>query len=149
MLAVVSDRKKGINDNGTMVYVPEILSYADYSPYGTLLHARHSDPDAYRYGYQGSEMDNELKGDGNSYTTQFRMLDPRIGRWLSIDPMAGQFPWQSPYCSMDNNPISLNDQLGLATNDWIGKKNENGSISWSYDPTVTSQSQLPEGYTEF
>lgn len=63
-------------------------------------------------GYQGSEMDNEVKGEGNSYTTEFRQLDPRLGRWLTIDPMVAKLPWQSPYCSMDNNPIRLNDPLG-------------------------------------
>jgi hypothetical protein len=37
-------------------------------------------------------------------------LDPRIGRWLSIDPKFQ--PWQSSYTSMDNNPIMYNDVLG-------------------------------------
>ena len=50
--------------------------------------------DAYRYGYQGSEKDNEVKGNGNHYTTEFRQLDPRLGRWFSVDPIL-QF-WQSP-----------------------------------------------------
>lgn len=66
----------------------------------------------YRYGYQGSEKDDEVKGDGNSYTTHFRQLDPRVGRWMSIDPKAKSMPWQSPYCSMDNNPILYNDVFG-------------------------------------
>jgi RHS repeat-associated protein len=67
----------------------------------------------YKYGYQGSEKDDEIKGNGNSYTTEFRQLDPRLGRWLSIDPKpeAGV----SPYSSMDNNPILFNDKLGLYT----------------------------------
>ncbi len=68
--------------------------------------------DGYRYGYQGSEKDNEVKGKGNSYTTFFRQLDPRLGRWLSIDPKTSSIPWQSPYCSMNNNPIIFNDILG-------------------------------------
>jgi RHS repeat-associated protein len=83
----------------------------DCTPYGTLLDGRHGNETAYRYGYQGSEKDDELKGSGNSYTTQFRMLDPRIGRWFSTDPIA--HPWQSPYSSMDNSPILTNDKLGL------------------------------------
>ena len=66
---------------------------------------------SYRFGYQGSEKDNEVSGDGNSYTTEFRQLDPRLGRWFSVDPVFQ--PWQSPYTSMDNNPICLNDPLGL------------------------------------
>ena len=78
----------------------------------------------YRYGYQGSEKDDEVKGEGNSYTTEFRQLDPRIGRWLSIDPLAAEFPWQSPYCSMDNSPIALNDVLGLSTDDWFENDGE-------------------------
>jgi len=66
---------------------------------------------SYRFGYQGSEKDNEVSGDGNSYTTEFRQLDPRLGRWFSVDPVFQ--PWQSPYTSMDNDPIGLNDPLGL------------------------------------
>jgi len=66
----------------------------------------------YSYGFQGSEKDDEVKGQGNSYTTQFRQLDPRIGRWLSIDPKSKEMQWQSPYCSMDNNPIWHNAILG-------------------------------------
>ena len=57
-------------------------------------------------------MDNEVKGEGNHYTTEFRQLDPRLGRWFSVDPRAAEQPWQSPYCSMGNNPINLNDPLG-------------------------------------
>ena len=66
----------------------------------------------YKYGYQGSEKDNEVNSaDGTSYTTEFRQLDPRLGRWFSVDPIFQ--PWQSPYTSMDNNPIGLNDPKGL------------------------------------
>ncbi len=64
----------------------------------------------YKYGYQGSEKDNEVNSaDGTSYTTEFRQLDPRLGRWFSVDPIFQ--PYQSPYTSMDNNPIGLNDAV--------------------------------------
>ncbi len=81
---------------------------------------------SYRFGYQGSEKDNEVSGEGNSYTTEFRQLDPRLGRWFSVDPVFQ--PWQSPYTSMDNNPIGLNDVSGLGTGDGevtVGKKKFN------------------------
>lgn len=69
----------------------------------------------YRYGFNGQEKDNEVKGNGNSYTTEFRQYDPRLGRWLSLDPLAYKFPWQSPYAAFDNDPISKTDPNGLAT----------------------------------
>jgi RHS repeat-associated protein len=62
------------------------------------------------YSFNGMEKDEEVKGEGNSYTTEFRQLDPRLGRWLSLDPVVHHF--QSPYCSMDNNPIFFNDTDG-------------------------------------
>ena len=87
-----------------------IRNSTDYSPFGVELDGRTVSVEGYRFGYQGSEKDNEFKGEGNSYTTEFRQLDPRLGRWLSMDPVIQ--PWQSSYCSMDNNPILLNDPLG-------------------------------------
>jgi RHS repeat-associated protein len=75
-----------------------------------LLPNRHEAESQYRYGYQGSEKDNEIKGSGNTYTTHFRQLDPRVGRWLSIDPKSTAF--EGPYLAMENNPIFYNDPLG-------------------------------------
>jgi RHS repeat-associated protein len=69
----------------------------------------------YRYGFNGMEKDDEVSGEGNAYTTEYRGYDPRTGRWRSLDPLMNQFPWMSPYVSMDNNPIALNDPLGLST----------------------------------
>lgn len=82
--------------------------------FGMAMPGRSFNSEAYRYGYQGSEMDNEVKGHGNHYTTEFRQLDPRLGRWFSVDPLAAQFPWQSPYMSMDGNPVNLTDVKGLS-----------------------------------
>lgn len=63
-----------------------------------------------RYGHNGMEKDDEIKGSGNSYSTFFRGYDPRIGRWLSIDPV--DHPNMSPYCAFDNNPIYYSDPQG-------------------------------------
>ncbi len=86
------------------------MSYNDYYPFGMLMPNRHQSSDGYRYGYQGSEKDDEVKGVGNSYTTLFRQLDARLGRWLSLD-LKGTAS-ESPYVSMGNNPIWHNDVLG-------------------------------------
>ena len=71
---------------------------------------------SYRFGYQGSEKDNEVSGEGNSYTTEFRQLDPRLGRWFSVDPLYYKFPYITPYSSMHNNPINYTDKSGLGPN---------------------------------
>ena len=47
---------------------------------------------------------------------------------LSIDPKATGMPWQSPYYSMDNNPVYLNDKKGDKTDDHC-KINKLGSIT--------------------
>lgn len=73
--------------------------------------------DDYRFGYQGSEKDPEMKGDANSYTMEFRQYDPRLGRWLSLDPMMMQFPWMSPYVGFDDNPVFFTDPYGLSPTD--------------------------------
>ena len=65
----------------------------------------------YKYGYQGSEKDIEVSGAGNSYRTEFRQLDPRLGRWFSVDEDFKGY--ESPYTSMDNDPINKTDVLGL------------------------------------
>ena len=87
-----------------------IRNVSDYSPFGVSLDGRTIEGDGYRYGYQGSERDDEAKGSGNSYTTFYRQLDTRVGRWFSIDPVFQ--PWQSPYESMGSNPIERNDVEG-------------------------------------
>ena len=89
-----------------------IRTCSDYSPFGVELDGR-TVSGGYRYGYQGSEKDNETKGNGNSYTTEFRQLDPRLGRWLSVDPFAQNAPDITPYRYGFNSPISFNDQNGL------------------------------------
>ena len=58
------------------------------------------------------EKDDELKGSGNSYTTEWRQYDPRIGRFLSLDPAMIKYPGWSPYCFSFNNPVYWNDPNG-------------------------------------
>ncbi|MCB9227854.1 MAG: hypothetical protein H6578_11900 [Chitinophagales bacterium] len=68
----------------------------------------------YRFGFNGMEKDDEVSGDGNQYTTEFRQYDPRLGRWTSLDPLMAQFPHMSPYVAYDNNPVLYTDVYGLS-----------------------------------
>ena len=70
--------------------------------------------DGYRFGYNGQEKVDEIAGAGNSYTTEWRQYDPRLGRWLSPDPLISKFPGWSPYVFAFDNPIWFNDPDGDA-----------------------------------
>ncbi len=68
--------------------------------------------DGYRFGFNGKENDNEVKGIGNSIDFGDRIYDPRLGRWLSIDPLQKKYPYLSPYIFAGNNPIKFVDYDG-------------------------------------
>ncbi len=95
-----------------------------------------------RYGFNGMEKDDEVKGGGNSYTSTFRELDSRLGgRWWSPDPVFK--PWESPYAWNTNNPISIIDPNG---SDGKGTKDKNkgtatlkANIIFQNDGTVSDE----------
>lgn len=68
---------------------------------------------AYRYGFNGMERDDEVSGAGNSYTAQFWQFDARLGKRWNIDPILKSH--ESPYASFANNPIMFVDPVGLDT----------------------------------
>jgi RHS repeat-associated protein len=59
----------------------------------------------YRYGFNGKENDNEVKGEGKMQDYGMRIYDPRLGKFLSVDPLAKAFPWYTPYQFAGNKPI--------------------------------------------
>jgi RHS repeat-associated protein len=66
----------------------------------------------------GNELQNKEFSDGSGldwYDATFRMYDPQIGRFHQIDPLAEFFGEYSPYTFANNNPILLNDPLGLSS----------------------------------
>ena len=80
-----------------------------------LVPNRHGSSDRYRYGFQGQEKDDELKGEGNSLNYTFRMHDPRMGRFFAVDPLARSYPWNSPYAFSENRVI---DGIGERGRGW-------------------------------
>src|SRR6218665_155701 len=103
-----------VRDIAVTGYLADIIQSTDYSPFGAPMPGRQFNSSSYRYGYQGYEGDPEMKGNGNSYTTEFRQYDPRLGRWLTTDPIIHEY--QGPYCGFDNNPILHTDPKGTTVN---------------------------------
>ena len=85
----------------------------DYYPFGMLVPNRNYSSLEYRYGFQGQEKDDEVKGNGNSLNYKFRMYDPRVGRFFATDPLESTYPWNSTYAFSENRVIDGIDLEGL------------------------------------
>jgi RHS repeat-associated protein len=68
---------------------------------------------SYRYGFNGKEDDDDVKGDGNQQDYGMRIYDPRLGRFLSVDPITDEYPELTPYQFASNTPIQAIDIDGL------------------------------------
>jgi RHS repeat-associated protein len=67
----------------------------------------------YRYGFNGKENDNEIKGEGNQQDYGMRIYDPRLGKFLSVDPLTKSYPMLTPYAFAENDVIRSIDLDGL------------------------------------
>jgi RHS repeat-associated protein len=94
--------------------MPKVVSWSGYEPFGSLLPGRNYSSGSYRYLFQGQEHDDEINGaPGTSYAFEYRIHDPRVGRFLSIDPLAAEYPYNSPYAFAENKVIQFVELEGL------------------------------------
>ncbi|MDR5591662.1 RHS repeat-associated core domain-containing protein [Christiangramia sp. SM2212] len=77
-----------------------------------LQPGRHGNSGEYRYGFQGQEKDDDLKGEGNSVNFSLRLYDPRLGKFLKSDPLEPVLPWNSPYSFAENDVVRSIDLEG-------------------------------------
>lgn len=97
-----------------------VVNWSDYYAFGSEMPGRKSvgGNGEHRYGFNGKEKDDEFyDNSGNIYDFGARLFDSRLGRWLSIDPLAKEFAGRSPYEFSLSSPIKLNDPTGLKPND--------------------------------
>ena len=101
----------------------------------------------YSYGFNGMEKDDDVKGSGNSYTTEFRQYDPRVGRWLSLDPLEKKYPGISPYTAMGNNPIFFVDPNGdsLNVSNLYQKDSQGNLVNYEEVLAFEAFASTPEG----
>ncbi len=83
------------------------------TPFGSDVKTRGFTAQKYRFGFNNMEKDDEIKGSGNSYSFKFRIYDARLGRFLSVDPLAKSYPWNSTYAFAENDVIRAIDLEGL------------------------------------
>ena len=126
VLSVISDKVIPVEDlsgsTPSVYFLADIRQSTDYSPFGVTMENRNLkllDPVSgnpvkrLRYGFQNQEMDDEVKGEGNSMSFEYRMHDPRLGRFFIIDPLTIKYPFNSPYAFSENRVIDCVELEGL------------------------------------
>jgi RHS repeat-associated protein len=105
----------------------------------------------YRYGFQGQEKDDEIKGgEGNSLNYTFRMHDPRVGRFFVADPLFRDYAYNSPYAFSQNRVIDGVELEGLeyATiiyKYYYGSTKPVFELSWHNDSQHNTHGSLGQG----
>lgn len=102
---------------------------------------------SYRYGFQGQEKDDEVKGAGNLVNYTYRMHDPRLGRFFSTDPMEKSFPWNSPYAFSENRVLDAIELEGLEAIDvhYYERLDEDGNLKWELYSVGVVENSMGEG----
>lgn len=139
MRDIINDRRTIVNPGNasTQHYTATILHGNDYFPFGAEMRGSIVSNSKYRYGFNGKELDkNGEFGSLNHYDYGFRIYNPGIGRFLSIDPLTGSYPELTPYQFASNTPIMAIDLDGLEaavkTYNHIEKKDK-VLITWRID----------------
>jgi RHS repeat-associated protein len=99
-----------------------ILEETHYYPFGLTMKGISSNAMAFgnprnKYKFNdGTELASHEFSDGSGlewYETPFRSYDPQLGRFWQIDELSYLYFDLTPYAFANNNPILLNDPLGL------------------------------------
>jgi RHS repeat-associated protein len=118
VLAVVSDKKLRVDsdsDGDNDYYLADVRGGRDYYAFGMQIPSKAFSESSlkYRYGFNGKENDDEVKGAGNQQDYGMRIYDPRLGRFLSVDPYYRKYSMLTPYQFASNRPIEGIDLDGL------------------------------------
>jgi RHS repeat-associated protein len=137
VLVTLNDKKIGVtaSSGDTIIdhFIPQIVSAQDYYPFGMLQPGREFNVGGYRFGFNGKENDNEVKGEGNQQDYGMRVYDPRLGRFLSLDPLTNEYPSWSPYPFAMNRPI---DGIDLDGMEFYSSKKAKVSVDVIYNPVL-------------
>ena len=138
---MINDIKEPDADTLALTGIPKnftatLLAYNNYYGYGSLMPGRNYNAPDYRFGFNGMEKDDEMKGTGNSVDFGNRMYDPRLGRTPSPDPLGfAAYPQVTPYSGLNNNPIANIDQDGRLIlyfgGYWPGNKDKPAIEYWT------------------
>ena len=90
------------------------VQYIHYAPYGELIDNQQATQYDERYKFTGKERDWETGYD--FFGARYLWSD--AGIWTSVDPLAGDYPWISPYAYAAWNPVKYVDKDGRSFSDF-------------------------------
>ncbi len=102
--------------NGSINPSTEIIKEANFYPFG-LVHKGYNSvvnpigSSFHKYDYQNQERQDELGL--NWLQFKYRMYDPALGRFVSIDPLADSYVHNATYAFAENKVIKYNELEGL------------------------------------
>ena len=110
VMAVINDRKTDSLSatNVKLGYNAVVISAVDYFPFGMAIDSRSYTSSLYRFGFNGKENDKET----GEQDYGMRIYDPRIAKFLSLDPLSKKYPFYSPYQFAGDMPIKFIDLDG-------------------------------------
>ena len=100
------------SDDFAEYYEATVVSAVDYYPFGSAMAGRKYNQGTYRFGFNGKEEDSEW-GSQMIQDYGFRIYNPTIGKFLSVDPLTNSYPWYTPYQFAGNKVIQAIDLDGL------------------------------------
>ena len=133
---VISDKRISVcyTELEVEYFKAEVLSAMDYYPFGMMMPDRQwyagSDSSIAVFGFQGQEKLDEASGPGNLILFKYRIYDPRIGKFLSVDPYILKYPWSSPYAFCGNRVIDGIDFEGLEFTKYLSKAEVEARINF-------------------
>ncbi|TAJ03420.1 RHS repeat-associated core domain-containing protein, partial [Marinilabiliaceae bacterium JC017] len=92
---------------------PQLIASNTYYPFGMTITSLSAGGEMYRYGFNGKEKDDQGEWGMTHYDYGFRIYNPGIARFLSVDPLTKSYPWYTPYQFAGNKPIWAIDLDGM------------------------------------
>ncbi len=100
-----------ITDSRTNSNTATLITATDYYAFGMAMPGRKFalNNNKARYGFNGKENDEET----GTQDYGFRIYNPALGKFLSVDPLTSKYPWYTPYQFAGNKVIEAIDLDGL------------------------------------
>ncbi len=121
-----------------------ITQHTEYIAFGEVLFEEHSTSKTMPYLFNGKELDTET----GLYYYGARYYDPKVSIFVNVDPLVEKT--MQSYAYANNNPVMLIDPTGKEPEDWVKRKNEDGSTSWVWREDIKARYQAIEaGYIDY